>query len=53
MKILLARVAPDLLKVPKILSDKAVNRSVVDTKDLKPCWGSEKRVLTRLLFTGS
>ena len=38
-----ARVAPDLLKSPAILSDTTVRRSAVDLEDLKPYWKSQKR----------
>ena len=38
-----ARVAPDLLKAPAILSDTTVSRSAVDREDLKPYWKSEQR----------
>ena len=38
-----ARVAPDLLKAPAILSDTTVRRSAVDGEDLKPYRKSEKR----------
>ena len=37
-----ARVAPDLLKAPAILSDTTVRRSAVDQEDLKPYWNTEK-----------
>ena len=37
------RVATDLLKAQAIVSDTTVRRSVVDQKDLKPYWESEKR----------
>ena len=37
------RVATDLLKAQAIVSDATVRRSVVDQKDLKPYWESEKR----------
>ena len=40
-----ARVIPDLLKAPIILSDATVKRSVVDREDLKPYWKSEKTLL--------
>ena len=38
-----ARVAPDLLNVPAILSDTTVRRSTVDPENLKPYWKSEKK----------
>ena len=38
-----ARVAPDLLKAPAILSETTVRRSAVDWEDLKLYWKSEKR----------
>ena len=37
-----ARVAPDLLKVVKVLPDTTARRSAVDQEDLKPYWKSEK-----------
>ena len=37
-----ARVAPDLLKVLKVLPDTTARRSAVDQEDLKPYWKSEK-----------
>ena len=38
-----ARVAPDVLKVPAILSDTTVRESAVGREDLKRCWKSETR----------
>ena len=38
-----ARVAPDLLKAPAVLSDTTIRRSAVGQEDLKPYWKSEKR----------
>ena len=40
----IARVAPDLLEALAILSDTIVRRSVVDRKDIKSYWKSEKRL---------
>ena len=51
-----ARIALDLLKALAILSDTTMRRAVVDRKDLKLYWKSEKmprfsKWLTILLFT--
>ena len=38
-----ARVTPDLLNAPAVLSNTPARRSAVDQEDLKPYWKPEKR----------
>ena len=38
ISIAIARVAPDVLKAPVVLSDTTVGRFAIDWEDLKPYW---------------